>query len=219
MSRRAILLSRRVIRWSGIRAYSPVTLPGIVQQQSYSLDTQDDMLNLQATEAPLCDALSSRSSAWRSGVSGSGLCSAGSKGQDALQEVKVRIEAVGDRVAGEEHEKHPGKIPNRAEHPTEVVTPGSEVIDGVRLSFILLQHAETDNALMVGLPEQKILITQDLVYHGVHVFIAEKAFDAWIAGLRHYKRGAARRAGGPSDDSMEHIGDCRECTRSKSGDE
>ncbi len=147
----------------------------------------------------------------------------------ALQEVKARIEAVGDRVAGEEHEKHPDKIPNRAEHPTEAVTPGSEVIDGIRLSFILLQHAETENAMMVGLPEQKILITQDLVYHDVHVFIAEKAFDAWLAALRHYKQlpftrvlpGHGAPGGTELYDSMEHyLATARELfTRSKSGDE
>lgn len=105
-----------------------------------------------------------------------------------LQEVKAKIEAVGDRVAGEEHEKHPDRIPNRAERPTEIVKPGSEVFDGIRVSYILLQHAETENALMVGIPDHQILITQDLVYHGVHVFIAEKAFDTWLAGLQQYKR-------------------------------
>jgi hypothetical protein len=25
------------------------------------------------------------------------------------------------------------------------------------------------------------------VYHGVHVFIAEKAFDTWLSGLQHYE--------------------------------
>ena len=52
----------------------------------------------------------------------------------------------------------------------------------------MLQHAETESALMVGIPEHKILITQDLVYHCVHVFIAEKAFDTWLAGLQHYEK-------------------------------
>lgn len=106
----------------------------------------------------------------------------------ALQEVKAKIEMVGDRVAADEHEKHPDRIATRAERPTAIVKPGSEVIDGVRLSFILLQHAETENALMVGIPDQKILITQDLVYHGVHVFIAEKAFDNWLAELHYYEQ-------------------------------
>jgi glyoxylase-like metal-dependent hydrolase (beta-lactamase superfamily II) len=102
--------------------------------------------------------------------------------------VKTKIEVLGDRVAAEEHEKYPDRIPTGAERPTQIVKPGSEVIDGVRLSFILLQHAETENALMVGIRDHKILITQDLVYHGVHAFIAEKAFDTWIAGLRHYQQ-------------------------------
>jgi glyoxylase-like metal-dependent hydrolase (beta-lactamase superfamily II) len=106
----------------------------------------------------------------------------------ALEEVKNKIETAGDRVAAEEHEKHPDRIPARAERAAHIVKPGSEVVDGVRLSFILLQHAETEHALMVGFPDQKILITQDLVYHGVHVFIAEKAFDTWLAGLRHYQQ-------------------------------
>jgi len=105
----------------------------------------------------------------------------------ALQEVMAKIEALGDRVAAEEHEKHPDRIPDHAERPTVIVRPGVEVIDDVRLTFALLQHAETENALIVAVPDHEILITQDLVYHGVHVFIAEKAFDIWLAGLRHYE--------------------------------
>src|SRR5262249_47066831 len=33
----------------------------------------------------------------------------------------------------------------------------------------------------------RILITQDLIYNGVHVFISERAFDTWSANLRRYK--------------------------------
>jgi len=105
----------------------------------------------------------------------------------ALQEVKAKIQGLGDRVAAEEHEKHPDRIPDHAERPTVIVRPGVEVTDDVRLSFTLQQHAETENALIVAAPDHEILITQDLVYHGVHVFIAEKAFDTWLGGLRHYE--------------------------------
>jgi glyoxylase-like metal-dependent hydrolase (beta-lactamase superfamily II) len=101
----------------------------------------------------------------------------------ALQEVKTKIEALGDRVAAEAHEKHPDRIPTCAERPTQIVKPGSEIIDGIRLSFILLQHAETENALMVGIPDHKILITQDLVYHGVHVLSQKRRS---IPGLPDY---------------------------------
>jgi glyoxylase-like metal-dependent hydrolase (beta-lactamase superfamily II) len=105
----------------------------------------------------------------------------------ALPEVKAKIDAVGDRVATEEHEKHGDAIPIHAERPGRLVSPGLETIEGVRFEFISLQHAETENALMVGFPDHGILITQDLVYHAVHVFIAERAFDTWGAALRKYQ--------------------------------
>jgi glyoxylase-like metal-dependent hydrolase (beta-lactamase superfamily II) len=105
----------------------------------------------------------------------------------ALSEVKAKIDAVGDRVASEEHEKFPDDIPARAEKPSLLVTPAAETIEGVGFEFLHLQHAETEHALMIGLPEHRILITQDLVYNGVHVFISERSFDTWLAALQHYK--------------------------------
>ena len=105
----------------------------------------------------------------------------------ALSEVRAKIEAVGDRVAAEEHEKLPDAIPSHAEKPSILVTPGAETIDGIRLEFLHLQHAETEHALMIGFPEQGMLITQDLIYNGVHAFISERTFDSWADGLRLYK--------------------------------
>jgi glyoxylase-like metal-dependent hydrolase (beta-lactamase superfamily II) len=54
----------------------------------------------------------------------------------ALAEVKDKIDAVGDRMACEEHEKFPETIPTRAEKPSLIVTPGSETIDGVKFEFL-----------------------------------------------------------------------------------
>jgi glyoxylase-like metal-dependent hydrolase (beta-lactamase superfamily II) len=105
----------------------------------------------------------------------------------SLPEVKDKIEAVGDRVAREENEKHGDAIPTHAERPSELVRPGEEILDGVQFQFFQLQHAETENALMIGLPDHRILITQDLVYNHVHVFIAERAFDSWLGMLRYYE--------------------------------
>ena len=105
----------------------------------------------------------------------------------ALPEVKMKIDAVGDRVASEEHEKFPDAIPSHAEKPSILVTPGLETIDGIDIDFLHLQHAETEHALMIGFREQGILITQDLIYNGVHVFISEWAFDTWSEGLGQYK--------------------------------
>ena len=101
----------------------------------------------------------------------------------ALAEVKAKIDLVGDRVASEEHAKLGDIIPLNAERPSRIVIPGTEVIDGTRFEFLQLRHAETEDALMIGLPDHDVLITQDLVYNKVHVFIGERAFDSWAAAL------------------------------------
>src|SRR5262249_14115018 len=44
----------------------------------------------------------------------------------ALPEVITKIEAVGDRVAREEHEKFGDDVPERAQRPSHVVHPGIE---------------------------------------------------------------------------------------------
>jgi hypothetical protein len=90
-------------------------------------------------------------------------------------------------VAREEHEKFPETIPPHAEKPNLIVTPGGETIEGVTFDFMQLRHAETENALMIGFPEHGILITQDLIYRGIHVFLGEQAFDTWLERLAHYQ--------------------------------
>jgi glyoxylase-like metal-dependent hydrolase (beta-lactamase superfamily II) len=102
----------------------------------------------------------------------------------ALASVAAKIDAVGDRIAAEEHAKHGDVIPLRAERPSRIVQPGIETIAGARFEFLHLEHAETQDALMVGLPDHGVLITQDLLYNSVHVFIGERAFDGWSAALR-----------------------------------
>jgi glyoxylase-like metal-dependent hydrolase (beta-lactamase superfamily II) len=102
----------------------------------------------------------------------------------ALTDVAAKIGAVGDRVAAEEYEKCGDRVPTRAERPGHIVTPGIDLVDGIRFEFLHLEHAETENALMLGLPDHGILITQDLIYDRVHVFIGENAFDSWAAALQ-----------------------------------
>jgi glyoxylase-like metal-dependent hydrolase (beta-lactamase superfamily II) len=105
----------------------------------------------------------------------------------ALAEVKAKIDAVGDRVAAEEHEKRGEIVAAHAERPNRVVIPGIETIAGTRLEFSRLENAETENALTVGLPDHGILVTQDLIYHDTHVFVAERAFDTWAAAIRAHR--------------------------------
>jgi glyoxylase-like metal-dependent hydrolase (beta-lactamase superfamily II) len=104
-----------------------------------------------------------------------------------LAEVSAKIAAVGDRVAREEREKFCDEVPSSAERPTRIVKPGVETIEAMPVDFIHIQHAETQDAPMVGLPEQRILITQDLVYNRVHAMVGEKAFDTWRTALEEKK--------------------------------
>ncbi len=64
-----------------------------------------------------------------------------------------------------------------------LVEAGEETIDGVRLVFHPVSGAETTEQLTIGLPDQRVLLTQDVVYHDVHSFIAERNFTAWTAAL------------------------------------
>jgi glyoxylase-like metal-dependent hydrolase (beta-lactamase superfamily II) len=105
----------------------------------------------------------------------------------ALAEVKAKIEIIGERVAKEEHAKLGDVIPERAVRPSRIVVPGVEVIEDTRFEFLRLRHAETEDALMIGLPDHGVLITQDLIYNGVHVFIGEQTFDSWDAALKTYR--------------------------------
>jgi hypothetical protein len=40
---------------------------------------------------------------------------------------------------------------------------------------------------MIGLPDHRVLITQDLIYNAVHVFVGEQAFDSWGVALKTYR--------------------------------
>jgi glyoxylase-like metal-dependent hydrolase (beta-lactamase superfamily II) len=69
-------------------------------------------------------------------------------------------------------------------HPVDyVVEAGEETIDGVLFSFEPVADAESADQLTIGLPEQRLLIAQDILYNHVHAFLGEHAFGAWQAAL------------------------------------
>ena len=62
--------------------------------------------------------------------------------------------------------------------------PGQEeTLDGVLLRFEAVSNAETDSQLAIALPGAGVLISQDVLYNGVHLFLGEHAFDAWRAAI------------------------------------
>src|SRR5215470_9287834 len=105
----------------------------------------------------------------------------------ALASVADKIGVAGDRVAREEHEKVEDQIPTTARQADSHIAEGEEVIDGVRIEYRRLRRAETEDALVVALPDAGAVIVQDLVYNRAHLFLGEREFDGWRTALKQYR--------------------------------
>jgi glyoxylase-like metal-dependent hydrolase (beta-lactamase superfamily II) len=104
-----------------------------------------------------------------------------------LESVAGKIGAVGDRVAREEHEIIGDDIPATVRRPDRYVEEGTELIDGVRIEHSRLHGAETEDALIMALPDAGVIIVQDLVYNRAHLFLGERRLDGWREALRQYR--------------------------------
>ena len=106
----------------------------------------------------------------------------------ALSSVADKIAAVGDRVASEEHEKVGDDIPEKVRRVDHNIEEGDEIVDGVKITHFRLHGAETEDALVIGLPDVRTIIVQDLIYNRVHPFFGERRFTGWRAALQNYRR-------------------------------
>jgi glyoxylase-like metal-dependent hydrolase (beta-lactamase superfamily II) len=104
-----------------------------------------------------------------------------------LQSVADKIAKAGDRVAREERQKVGDEIPSTARRADRHVAEGEELLDGVRLEHRRIRSAETEDALVVGFPDARVIIVQDLVYDRSHLFLGERAFEGWRTALREYR--------------------------------
>jgi len=105
----------------------------------------------------------------------------------ALGPVKDLIDRSGDLRIQRGYACTPGHrgVPLPPSRPVDhAVAPGAEeTLDGIRLRFEAVPQAETDSQLAIALPDAGVLITQDVLYNGVHMFLGEHAFDAWQAAI------------------------------------
>jgi len=86
-----------------------------------------------------------------------------------------------DQMAARGDLKDPAGIPVPAAEvaPTALITPGTEVIDGVPFVFEALSGGETSDQLLIRLPEHGVLVAQDVVYHKTHVFVGNHDIARW----------------------------------------
>lgn len=128
----------------------------------------------------------------------------------ALPSVAEKIGEAGDRVAREEHEKVGDDVATIARQVDIHIAEGAEFVDGVRIEHHRLRGAETEDALVVALPDANAIIVQDLVYDRSHLFLGERDFEGWRAALREYRvlpydvvlPGHGRPGGKPLYDAM-----------------
>lgn len=80
-------------------------------------------------------------------------------------------------------------VPTAKVVPNKLIEHGArEVIDGVALEYRYVQDAESDNMMTIFLPDQKVLIAQDMLYNNSHLFCGHGNFDGWIAGLQDMQK-------------------------------
>ncbi|MFD4511345.1 MBL fold metallo-hydrolase [Streptomyces sp. NPDC058457] len=92
----------------------------------------------------------------------------------ALEIVREQMAARGDL-----QDLNGVPIPAAEMAPTDLITPGTEVIDGVPFVFEAVSGGETTDQLLIRLPEHGVLVAQDLVYHHTHLFVGNDDIARW----------------------------------------
>jgi glyoxylase-like metal-dependent hydrolase (beta-lactamase superfamily II) len=93
------------------------------------------------------------------------------------------VERVGDAVTDEVH------------FPTATLPEGEFVIDGVRYEISEMPNLEDIWQTVIRLPDEGVLIVQDLAGRGTHLFLGGKRFERWAGRLRSLA----------DDESVEHV--------------
>lgn len=74
--------------------------------------------------------------------------------------------------------------------PEGTLTAGDDEIDGVKLSYQIVNDAEAPEQLIIKVPQARTLIVQDLVYNSAYFFPVAN-YDGWITALETVRGMAA----------------------------
>jgi len=100
----------------------------------------------------------------------------------ALPEVIAFLEMAGEPTRAALAQVYGPMVTETLAIPSNAVSAGTEVIDGVTYEHVVNTDAETDIQLALKLPDQGVYITQDLLYSGQHMYITPN-FNHWISIL------------------------------------
>ena len=103
----------------------------------------------------------------------------------ALKQTQSEIEQLGDFFIEISKPSLGEHVPPEKVVPNAIIEDGSyDVIDGVRLEYKHVTDAESDNMLTIYMPEEKVLIAQDLLYNNCHLFCGHGNFQGWQDSLK-----------------------------------
>ena len=101
----------------------------------------------------------------------------------ALAEVRDAIATHGPSVAAARRAQMGDFVPSTIKVPEEILEPGAETVDGLRIEYERYASAEAPVTLAIGLPEAGALVAQDLVYNRVHLFTGQNDLLGWESAL------------------------------------
>lgn len=102
----------------------------------------------------------------------------------ALEGTKQAIQSQGPGMLEVWRKRFPaGMMPDKIVVPTQTITPGKATIDNVRYEFVRYLNGETDEQLVIKLPDLGVLLVQDLVFNGIHSYMGNNTLDGWITIL------------------------------------
>ncbi|RKR05540.1 glyoxylase-like metal-dependent hydrolase (beta-lactamase superfamily II) [Flavobacterium sp. 90] len=108
----------------------------------------------------------------------------------ALEEIKASLEKNAPKELKEKQHHMGNLIAGRLSLPTQIVEPGEENIGGVKFIFERVLDTESPSTLVIKLPELKIAIVQDILYHNTHAFVTGP-IDGWKTALRKLREDTA----------------------------
>jgi glyoxylase-like metal-dependent hydrolase (beta-lactamase superfamily II) len=108
----------------------------------------------------------------------------------ALGEVRAAIADHGDAETAAQHAMFGDFVPASARTPEHTITEGDAVVDGIPFVFQALAGGESPASLVIGLPEQGVLVAQDLVYSKVHLFLGQRDISHWRSNLARFRDGS-----------------------------
>lgn len=109
----------------------------------------------------------------------------------ALKEVKDEIEQLGDTIISNYQffNQSGPLVPVMKTVPTHVLEEGNLTIDGIEMVVKKVTATEGETISMVEIPNDKVLIAQDVIYSDCHIFLAQNEENRanWIKTLEELK--------------------------------